>query len=473
MRRNVGCDATMFPMKKAVIYARISDDRENTRAGVDRQVEDCTQLIERNGWELAGTYVDNDRGAYSGKRRPEWERLTAAVEAGSVDVIVAYGADRLTRHVRELEDLVDLVESTGTRIATVTSGDYDLETADGRAVARIHGVIARQSSEKAAERIRRAQRQAAVEGRPHGGRRRFGYGKDGITIVEEEAELIRTGAAALLTGVPLAQVARDWNTAGVSTPRGAVWMPQTVRDVLDNPRLIGKRTYQGRVVGDAVWESILDDATFRALQAMFNDPERKQIGSPGRSLFAGMIRCECGAAMFQSRRSADGVALYHCDRRTGCGNVSAVVKHVDRVVSEAFLDVIAEPDNVGLLTADDGGRRASVIVADLDQLDEKERDLGARLAAGKITGLMLEGALAHIGAERAVLEAELRDVAGGAPRLTVAQLTGLADVWDGLDRDDRRAALEVLISRVTVSKATRATGNRFDESRVSITWVEA
>jgi site-specific DNA recombinase len=36
---------------------------------VARQQQDCTELARRNGWQVAGTFIDNDVSAYSGKPR--------------------------------------------------------------------------------------------------------------------------------------------------------------------------------------------------------------------------------------------------------------------------------------------------------------------------------------------------------------------------------------------------------------------
>ena len=59
----------------AGVYARISSDVEGTGQGVDRQVRDCRELATRLGWVVGEEYVDNDISAYSGKRRPAYERL--------------------------------------------------------------------------------------------------------------------------------------------------------------------------------------------------------------------------------------------------------------------------------------------------------------------------------------------------------------------------------------------------------------
>ena len=80
--------------QKAAIYARISSDQDGAGAGVRRQVEDCRRKAESLGWVVAAEYVDNDLSAYSGKPRPEYQRMLADVAGGLVDGVMVYNLDR-------------------------------------------------------------------------------------------------------------------------------------------------------------------------------------------------------------------------------------------------------------------------------------------------------------------------------------------------------------------------------------------
>ena len=76
-------------MVKAAVYARISSD-DGSALGVSRQVADCRRLAEDLGWEVAEEYVDNDVSAYSGKKRPAYERMLT-------DLADGYRALRISR----------------------------------------------------------------------------------------------------------------------------------------------------------------------------------------------------------------------------------------------------------------------------------------------------------------------------------------------------------------------------------------
>src|SRR5690242_11876766 len=113
-------------MVQAAIYARISRDPDGTELGVRRQEDDCRALAARKGWEVAQVFVDDDRSAFSGKPRPEYLAMLAAVEDRSVGAVIAWHPDRLHRSPRELEDFIDLIEASKCKVATHQAGDYDL-----------------------------------------------------------------------------------------------------------------------------------------------------------------------------------------------------------------------------------------------------------------------------------------------------------------------------------------------------------
>jgi len=153
---------------RAGIYARISSDREGDNLAISRQLADCEALAARREWKVVERYVDSDISAYSGKRRPEYQRMLEEIDAGVVEAVVVYHADRLHRHPRELEDFIDLCQRTDTKLATV-SGDLDLSTHEGQLLARITGAVARKESDDKSRRVRRKHDELAAAGRGSGG----------------------------------------------------------------------------------------------------------------------------------------------------------------------------------------------------------------------------------------------------------------------------------------------------------------
>ena len=82
---------------RAIIYCRISRDREGAGLGVDRQREDCEALAKQLGIEVVAIHTDNDLSAYSGKPRPGYLQLLDDLRAGHADTVLAWHTDRLWR----------------------------------------------------------------------------------------------------------------------------------------------------------------------------------------------------------------------------------------------------------------------------------------------------------------------------------------------------------------------------------------
>jgi DNA invertase Pin-like site-specific DNA recombinase len=87
----------MVTTKRALIYCRISQDREGAGLGVDRQRKDCEGLARRLGWQVVTVHTDNDASAYSGKVRTGYRALLDDLGAGRADAVLVWHTDRLHR----------------------------------------------------------------------------------------------------------------------------------------------------------------------------------------------------------------------------------------------------------------------------------------------------------------------------------------------------------------------------------------
>ncbi|ORM09985.1 hypothetical protein A5N74_23885 [Prescottella equi] len=156
----------------AAIYARISSDQTGEGLGVARQLEDCRKLAADRGWIVGDEYIDNDVSAFKSRRRPEYERMLADLDAGDRDAVIVYNADRLTRRPIELEEFVTLCLRAGVQqVATVTA-DIEIGNDDGLFMARVLAAVAAKESARKSERIKRKAQQLAEQGMPHGGSNR-------------------------------------------------------------------------------------------------------------------------------------------------------------------------------------------------------------------------------------------------------------------------------------------------------------
>lgn len=282
--------------KEGVGYLRISDDREGLERGVGRQRADITARAKRDRVRIIRWYEDNDRGAsrYSRKPRKDYLQMLADVKAGVAGAFIySYSNSRLTRRNRELEDLLDLHDQTGIQIRTIVSGDDDLSTADGRMIARLKVTMDAAEAERISERVIRQTRERAEAGRPHGGRRPYGW-PDRRHLDPVEHAVITEMAERVLNGDHLKAIARDLNARGVETVGGGPWSANVVKQILLSPHTAGFTGRNNEPVAKGTWEPALDELVWRELRVVLLDPDRVMPRGGRRSLLVGLALCgEC------------------------------------------------------------------------------------------------------------------------------------------------------------------------------------
>lgn len=458
---------------RAGIYARISEDREETQAGVERQLADCATVAGGKGWEVIDHYVDNDISAWRGKRRPEYERLKADIEDGRINAVAVYHADRLHRQPRELEDFILLCDRHGIALASVT-GDYDLSTGDGRFKARIEGAVAAKESDDKSRRIRRKMLQLAQDGATTGGGTRpFGFEADRVTVRESEAAIIRELAGRLIAGESLRTLCVDLAARGITAPSGKPWSPTPLRRMLRSGRISGQREHHGEIVAEAAWPAIIAPEQTTQIRAILDDPSRRTARAPRSYLLSGgLVRCShCGAPLV-SRPRDDGQRRYVCakgPRYIGCGKAYALAEPLEQLVSEAVLYALDTPALADALHAENAESAAGVQTR-VDQLTAQMDELAEAYGAGQIG--MREWLTAREPLQEQLDDAKrslARESRAGVLNGFVGHGEALRAAWPSLSLDRKRAIISAVLQHVVVGPAVRGR-NRFDPDRFDLVW---
>lgn len=440
-----------------ISYARASQDRTGEELSVERQLDDQRALAQREGITLVAELKDTESAA-GRKVRPQFEEALRRVKAGEAQIIIATDMSRLTRgKARDEVRLLELGLETGLKLFFVRAPDLDLSTAAGRLTASILIAAARHEIEQKSERQRRANAQAAQQGRRVGGPRPFGYEPDGMVIREVEAEALRDAYGAVLSGVPIGRIARDWNSRGLLTPQAkrdgspSQWTGQTIRPCLTNPRYCGLRaTGHGKdqeIIGPAVWPAIVPEATWRAALAVIRDPSRANPPRTGRALLTGVALCGvCGAAVHTgaspARRGKEGYRTYRC--RAAYGHIGRAAEPVERFVSHLVVDRLSRLDARDLLI--DHKR------ADVNKLREKALELRGRrtsllslVTSGTYTEAEVRVQAATLADQIAAAEAKLADAGRVDVLGPLVKSRNVPAAWDALDVDRQRMVIDTLM----------------------------
>lgn len=468
------------------MYCRISRDSEGLGLGVARQLDACRKLADQLGWTIADIYPDNSKSAYDRrKKRPEYERMLADVEAGRIDGVLCYAVDRLTRHPIELERLVEVFASNRVAVRTVVGGELDLNTEEGLLRARIMGSVARFESGRKGERLRAKAEQLVAEGRrPCGGPRPFGYDRHyddpdsprrkilRETVNEVEAAAIRDAAERLLAGGSLRAISAEWNDRGLLTSMGNRWSITSFRQTMTSPRLAGLITHRRQVVDGVVaqWEPILDKDTHQELVALLTKRGTPQGVKPRKFWLTGIVFCSCGTVM-RVGKAKYGKRRYMCQPKTegGCGARVVSLPELDEFMKHLVIGRLRDPRLMRDLAARSDGARAEtkLLMRAIDQDERRLPMLEDQLANGDPDEIPeVRGALRKVRARLAESRDALAQIVGAEPLVGV-DVEGLEERWDSLDVSRRAGLLRMArIARVVIHP-TKLRG-RFDPDRVEL-----
>jgi site-specific DNA recombinase len=473
-----------------IIYARISDDREGAGLGVERQVKEAHAHHERI--RLAGhvlaVLVDNDLTANDRskryKPRPQYTRLCELLaERPGRRGVIAWHTDRLHRTPRELEDFIDVVETSGAAVQTVRSGPVDLTTPAGRMFARQMCAVARYESEHKSERIRLKMAELASSGGIiSGGKRPFGYTRvyEGVgnrrrivrdEINPEEAAVICECVRRVLAGDSLSSVTRWLRDSGVPTALGATWEIQTISQVLKSPRIAGLAEHRGTVVGTASWPAIITVEEHEQLTALFAE----RAGRPAMPLkyyLSGYVYCsDCAERGVHMRGGMiGGKARYRCEpQRGGCNGRAIGLQELEVFMDRWLLTRMRDPRFVAGVTAREADTSAAT------------RQVVERIAADENRLALMQAALEGDADAEAIPEvvasmrtirrriSEAKELLSGMSvqgRL-VLNLEQVALRWQEASIATKRAVVKLAVDRVLILPGVRGR-NFFDPARVQV-----
>ena len=495
----------------AIELVRISDARNGDTHGVNGQIADLDVHAERIGWGIGprGTHVivENDISAFRRRKimvpghdqpvlrtvRPGFRRALDLLASGQADGLLALDLDRACRDPRDLEDLIDVVESRRPRIPVESkTGSLRLANDADVTMARVMVAVGNKASRDTARRVSDQQRRSAAEGRYRGGRRRYGWESDGMTPRPDEQEVVRWAAESVLAGVSLRYLVRDLAGRGVPTVAGADWSTSTLRDILLRPSNAGISVWtdpqtKQRHEYAAGWAPILPVDQWKAVCSILTDPARKT--SPGnKPRWLGTFIYQCGACERDGRPLLDARGYttvkvsggraenptYHCFSETGSlAHLRRAALPVDDMVSRLITGRLARPDAADLLPS---ARRLDVDVRALRAEQAALRELldeQARLHARRIIDeRQLEAGSIELRGKLDDIEQQLAAAAAVSPLAGIAGRPDAADVWAGLDLGRKREIVKALVTVTLLPMTGRLRGVVFDPDSVRIRWRE-
>jgi len=302
-------------MKSAAIYCRVStEDQEKEGTSPQTQLEACLNYCQDKGYDVSNRFSE----AYSGLTldRPKLNELRELIRNGTIDVVVIYCLDRLSRNATHGVILRDELDKQRIVLESVTE-DID-KTPLGEAITYLRGTFSQIEAEKIKERTLRGKKERAKEGKiPHGGfARLYGYDYDRTSkkriVNETEAYWVKQIYELLVNeGLSTNAITYRLRALNAPTKHSRYWNRSSVTGILKNPAYTGK-TYaftflQGtnQRKPQSEWieipgatRAIITEELFEAAQTQLQlNHEKSKRNTKQQYLLRGHLYCrQCGHA---------------------------------------------------------------------------------------------------------------------------------------------------------------------------------
>ena len=340
-------------MKKGVIYARYSSDRQNEQSIVG-QVDVCKKWASNNDIEIIDIYHDE---ALTGKtdKRPAFQRVIRDAKVGKFDYIIVYKLDRFARNRYDSAIYKAQLKKYGVKVASAMENIAD--GPEGIILESVLEGMAEYYSANLAQNVLRGMQQKAEQGKYMGGTIPLGYKVDAdknYVIDENSAFLVKQIYDRYANGYTVKEICQELNSAGYKSSTGHSFTYNSLHRLLSNPKYIGRYEYLDVVMEDAI-PRIIDDETFEKVQQRIKLNKRAPARAKSSVDFhlTGKLFCgSCGNNMVgDSGTSSTGVThfYYTCiekKRRHGCKKKSVKKEWIEQLITDVTINQVLTDENI-------------------------------------------------------------------------------------------------------------------------------
>ena len=347
--------AQALPKRKRVTgYARVSCGKEAMLHSLSAQVSYYSELIGKHPeWEYRGVFVDE---AISGTKdnRPGFQEMLDECRAGNIDLVITKSMSRLARNTVTILKSIRELKALGVDIFFESENIHSL-SAEGELMLTILSSYAQEQSRQCSENVKWRVRKDFREGKPTNGTMLGYHMVDRVlTIIPEEADLVRAIFADYLGGLGLVALQKKYRRQSVAFSHGML------TKMLRNEKYQGdlllqksfrsdhltKRTVKniGQLPQYYVREShapIINRDTFAAVQAEIARraaAHHPKPPPPEHYPFTGLIRCACGT-VYRRKHAAAGTKyekiVWICERFNRLGREECDSQQIPEDILEA------------------------------------------------------------------------------------------------------------------------------------------
>jgi len=509
--------SSRFP--KIAIYKRISmlvDESvtfERQHNEVMQFLKDTYGLDPKTG-NCTITVFEEEGSAYLNKKRPKFDAMIDAIEAGEYTHLGAWEIERLFRNTDVSGRVTPVLDRSGIAICVRQLGTkIDLSSFEGKMLWQFFALMAEKSSKDTSDRQTGSMIVRASYGVKRGGYDPIGLktvkstetglgGERSVFAVDDDpfyangwskAQLVREMFRRVSEGNSCSAVMKWLNANDFPLPQnGEWWTGGHVKRIVTNPIYVGvgvhkKQPNTNPNTGEWIvsHEPLVDRALFDKVGLLVEARKRKVKNTIYATPLSGIVYCDdCGHRLYnhtaQSRQNS--YRAFRCntvsiDTRK-CGGIIIAAEGLEATIYDVTMKILSNPELANKLS-----ERIAVAEVQLDT--EQTRELEKKIAefmerAEKETDPEMIEMLNKKVDEKQLELLQIRSRAESASRYAKSMSLAKSDVfqqaWNESDKTNAQIALEGLYYRILISKSKqkynwrtmRAKGWKTDLNRVTL-----
>ena len=352
--------------KIAGVYIRVStEDQAREGFSLGEQEEKLLQLCNFKELEVYKVYKDAGISAKDMEHRPQFQEMLQDMKEGKINYIVAYKLDRITRSVRDLEELISVLEQYNCFLLC-DRDDVNTSTANGRFFVRMLTVLSQLEIEIVSERTKFGLNGAIKSGHIPG-QRPFGYTKseDKKMIVDNATRpYVEKIFDMYLEGKSFQQIANYFKENNIYPKKK--WRDTTIQKIIDNKiymgdyeqyKRIGKQENLEPIVYMNVVEPIISRAKWEECQRQKERNQRTYTRDRIYTFFQRLKCPSCGRIMKckgsgGTKRKYMYYTCEHCHINFNENHVEELLEsfiydllEYDMAVKKFFLPILEDKNN--------------------------------------------------------------------------------------------------------------------------------
>ncbi|MCI9280218.1 MAG: recombinase family protein [Bacilli bacterium] len=404
--------------KKFVVglYPRVStEDQFRNGHSLDEQKERMLKLCDYKNYEVYKVYEDAGISAKN-MNRPAFQEMIQDIKDGKINKIIVYKLDRLTRSIKDLEEICTLLEENDCSLESMCE-DINTSTVNGKFFIRMLTILAQLEIERTSERTKFGMVGAVKKGH-FVGRSPLGYDKvdKKLVINDIESEVIRRIFDLYIKGIAANAITKLLNEEKALNRK---WIPTLVDRILSNEIYIGNYVHRKTISDEesqkfvGVAPAIIEEEVFNIAQIQkqknLKNYKRKQT-----YIFMQSIKCpKCGTIMGGcSSKSHTGEK--HCYYQ--CANCKTRVS--EKKIEKQMINFLDDMLDFFLLIDNtykpylyqDTEKELKKCNKIIDELNTKEKRIKSAFVDGIVEEIELKDELDFIKNQKKITEEKIKDL---------------------------------------------------------------